>query len=158
MKKESLEDLDVTYTKALKVATEAHKGQTRWGGEPYITHPIAVAESISGVEYADEDWLDALCVAVLHDVVEDTSVTYGDLLNEHGFSYAIVNAVHDITKVDGESYANYIKRVSYNPIARRVKVADLQHNLKSLKKGSMKDKYMLALEYFRLYEEMIESY
>lgn len=138
------------YDAALQVATAAHEGQTRWGGEPYITHPIAVAESITGLSIVIEAYVKA--VALLHDVVEDTPLTCDDL-SVTGFPYAVVNAVHAITKVKGESYAVYIQRVAENDIARRVKIADLNHNLKSLKKGSMKDKYLLALEFFKLYEK-----
>jgi len=136
------------YDAALQVAAAAHKNQTRWNGEPYITHPMAVAESIP------KRHVYARVVALLHDVVEDTPLTCETLLVT-GFPPYVVNAIHAITKVNGESYAVYIKRVAGNDVARRVKIEDLKHNLKSLKKGSMKDKYMLALAYFELYEKFV---
>ncbi len=138
------------YDAALKVATEAHKGQTRWGGEPYITHPIEVAK------YFYEKEIDAKVVALLHDVVEDTNLTCEDLLIK-GFPVNIVNSIYAITKVKGELYSEYIERVSHNYLARIVKKADISHNLMNLKKGSMKDKYMLALVYFKLYEDYVLS-
>lgn len=130
---------------AKEIATRAHAGQKRWGGEPYITHPDNVAHYVK--QFRDE----YIIVAWLHDVVEDTTVTLDDLRKD--FSDEVVNAVDAITKRDYETYARYIERVAENDIAREVKIADIKHNLQSLKKGSMKDKYVLALLYFNLYEQ-----
>jgi hypothetical protein len=71
--------------------------------------------------------LDAKIVAVLHDVVEDTSVTFDDLEHE-GFSGEILAAVRCVTHAEGESYAEYVVRCRDNPIARRVKLSDLADN------------------------------
>lgn len=120
------------------LATVAHKGQTRWGGEPYITHPEAVANAVK--KYNDEK---TVCVAWLHDVVEDTNVTIEEIFKE--FGNEIGNGVLAITKTKDQSYLDYIRQVSRNVHATRVKIADIEHNLQSLKKGSMKDKYELAL-------------
>lgn len=144
-----LESSNPYYDAALRVATAAHSGQTRWNGEPYITHPVAVAESIP------EKYYYARVVALLHDVVEDTPLTCKDLLIS-GFPSEIVEGVHAITKIKGESYAIYIERCAKHVLSRIVKQADLKHNLRGLKKGSMRDKYMLALEYFKLYEEWVQ--
>ena len=105
--------------KALRIATEAHKGQTDKAGEPYINHPLTVESMVS-----EED---EKIVALLHDVVEDSNITLDDLSKE-GFSPAIVSAIDAITKRDGEDTAHYTERVRLNPIARRVKIADLTHN------------------------------
>ena len=63
----------------------------------------------------------------LHDVVEDTDVTVNDL-KEAGFSDEVVSAVSTITKKAGEDYEEYLNRVKQNPIALRVKIADMEHN------------------------------
>jgi hypothetical protein len=71
--------------------------------------------------------LDAKIVAVLHDVVEDTSVTFDDLERE-GFSGDVLAALRCVTHAEGDSYAEYVVRCRHNPIARRVKLSDLADN------------------------------
>ena len=88
-------------------------------GLPYILHPLRVMDGVEG--------LDAKIVAVLHDVVEDTSVTLDDLEQE-GFSREVLAAVRCVTHAEGESYAEYVVRCRDNPIARRVKLSDLADN------------------------------
>jgi len=121
-------------SKALEVATKAHSGQTRWNGEPYIVHPIRVAASVSK---------DCRVAAYLHDVIEDTDLTLDDLRTE-GFSKTDIKAIDHLTKRPDQSYKDYILRVKENWTALIVKLADLEDNLRDLKKGSMKDKYQLA--------------
>ncbi|MCR5784474.1 MAG: GTP pyrophosphokinase [Eubacterium sp.] len=101
------------------IAKGAHFGQTDKGGNPYIAHPMAVADL---VETDDEKTL-----AYLHDVVEDTDVTLSDL-KELGFSERIVEAVDAITKKADETRQEYLLRVKNNSLARAVKLADLEHN------------------------------
>ncbi|TCL74230.1 HD domain-containing protein [Hydrogenispora ethanolica] len=108
------------YNEALNLAKAAHEGQFDKGGNPYILHPIAVSEM---VKTEDEK-----IVALLHDVVEDTSITLDDL-RKRGFSPRIVDAVDAITKRDGVGYEEYIRRVSQNSLARNVKIADMTHNM-----------------------------
>ena len=128
--------------KALEIATAAHAGQKRWGGEDYITHPIAVAESL--------DFEEGQILGLLHDVLEDTKVTSNELADEFGED--IVFKLMVLTKQEGEEYYSYIQRVAAGPhICPHVKLADLEHNLRDLKPGPRKDKYQLA----RLY--LIES-
>lgn len=120
------------------MATDAHFGQKRHDGiTPYISHPRAVARIL-------EDWqLDEKhqIVGVLHDVIEDTKLTADDL-RKAGFSTEIVEAIVAISKVEGEDYDVYLKRVINNRLAKVVKLADLTHNLSDLKKGSLRDKYL----------------
>ncbi len=113
---------DVLYKRAVEIATRAHAGQVDKGGHPYIGHPLAVADSVEGMAQK--------IVAVLHDILEDTSVTADDLRAE-GFPRAIVEAVEALTrqKSDPISYEAYLCRVKQNPLARAVKMADLRHNL-----------------------------
>lgn len=104
---------------ALEVALKAHKGQTDRLGMPYILHPLAVAEMVYGLE--------PKIVAILHDVIEDSSITL-EQLRELGFSDNIVEAIDAITQREDEQYWTYLIRVKQNRLARMVKMADLQHN------------------------------
>ena len=119
------------------IAAEAHAGSTRWDGQPYITHPAAVAGAL--------DDPSAIAVAWLHDVVEDTWLTLGDL-ESFGIPRDVVEAVDAMTRRDGERYTDYIARVRENPIARRVKIADIRHNLIDLPKDhGLNRRYLSAL-------------
>ena len=129
---------------AAAIATKAHKGQTRWGGEPYITHPARVARSLIKDGF-DEEYI---AVAWLHDVIEDTHHTYDSLVAE-GIPPHVAGSVDIITKTDDMGYLDYILRVSTDNLARTVKMADIRDNMsdwpKNKKKGSMYQKYELAL-------------
>jgi len=105
--------------RAFDVAQKAHSGQVDKAGKPYIEHVVRVAESMT-----DEN---TKTVAYLHDVVEDTNMTIDEILVEFGRDIAL--AVSAITKSNGESYADFIKRISENNLARTVKKADLNDNL-----------------------------
>lgn len=103
---------------AMKIAYAAHHGQIDKGGIPYIFHPIHLAEQMED-EYTT-------CVALLHDVVEDTNVTLEELAMH--FPAEVVEAIRIMTHGEDESYLDYVRRVKENPIARTVKLADLRHN------------------------------
>lgn len=123
--------------RAEQIAREAHEGQKRWSGEPYITHPEAVANSLKETN--------CKIVAWLHDVLEDTETHSNDLLMK-GIPRELVIAIEHLTRDDEfEDYGRYILQIRNNEIAKKVKIADLKHNLSDLKKGSMKDKYLLSL-------------
>ena len=108
-----------TIEKALQIAAKAHEGQKDKEGLPYILHPLRAMMSVQGEE--------AQIVAVLHDVIEDTSVTADDL-RRAGFSEQVVAAVLCVTYRKDESYADYVVRCKGNEVARRVKLADLADN------------------------------
>ena len=108
-----------TIEKALQIAAQAHEGQKDKEGLPYILHPLRAMMSVVGEE--------AQIVAVLHDVIEDTSVTADDLRHA-GFSEKVVAAVVCVTHQKNESYADYVVRCKGNEVARRVKLADLTDN------------------------------
>lgn len=149
---------------ALDVATKAHEGQTRWDKSPYINHPISVAEIVSEkyrqVTYTlpfNQDHYDSLIVSSLnHDVIEDCvgwingeielidhiEKLYGQPLKT---KREIVSALFNLNKHRHDGYLQFILSVNNNEIARIIKIADLTHNLSDLKKGSMRDKYELAL-------------
>ncbi len=121
---------------AEQIARESHKEQKRWGGEPYITHPEAIANFFKVNELKIIAWL--------HDVLEDTEVT-AEILCDAGIQDDLIKSIYILTRKDNEEYLDYILRVSEDDNAKQVKIADLNHNLSDLKKGSMRDKYLMAL-------------
>ena len=104
--------------KAMNLAYNAHHGQFDKGGVPYIFHPIHLAETMD-----DEI---STCVALLHDTVEDTDVTLEQLARE--FPEEVVEAVALLTHGEDVEYFDYVRAIKGNPIAVRVKLADLAHN------------------------------
>lgn len=105
--------------KAMKIAFDAHKDQTDKTGIPYIYHPIHLAEQMT-----DEI---STCVALLHDVVEDTDITFDRLIAE-GFPDAVIDALRLLTHDPAVPYMDYVKEIKSNPTATAVKLADLRHN------------------------------
>lgn len=105
--------------RAIAIATQAHAGQVDKAGEPYIEHPLRVMRAMT----TEPERI----VAVLHDVVEDTTVTLEQLRDE-GFSEDVLAAVDALTKRPGESRMQAAARAKLNPIARRVKLADNADN------------------------------
>ena len=135
--KEQTMSIEDTVLLAYQIADEAHKGQTRRDGvTPYITHPKKVAERF-------KDAPEIAIVALLHDVLEDSSLTAQDLINK-GIPKELVESVVAMTKVKEEPYLDYILRVKQNSIASIVKIADIRHNMKTAT-GAQRDKYELAL-------------
>jgi len=106
--------------RALRIAYEAHSGQDDKSGVPYIFHPTYVAFHM--------DTEDEIITALLHDVVEDTQVTFADLEREN-FPYAVLDALRLLTRPEDSEYLEYIRRMCSNPLAVKVKLADLRHNL-----------------------------
>ncbi|WP_405235255.1 HD domain-containing protein [Lentisalinibacter orientalis] len=109
-----------TLERAIQIAASAHAGQTDKAGKPYILHPLRVMLSVS----SDEERM----AAVLHDVLEDTHWT-PDALRQDGFSEIVVEAVVTLTKTYGESRIDAAQRAARNPVARRVKLADVTDSM-----------------------------
>ena len=105
--------------KALKICFNAHINQVDKTGVPYVFHPFHLAEQMD-----DEN---SVCVALLHDVVEDTSITFDELIKE-GFNQDIISALKLLTHIDDTPYMDYVKVIKNNPLAKKVKLADLKHN------------------------------
>lgn len=103
---------------AMKLAYAAHHGQLDYNGIPYIFHPIHLAEQMP-------DEL-TTCVALLHDIVEDTDLTLEELKSV--FPEAVTDAVGLMTHQPEVPYLEYVLAIKENPIARVVKIADLTHN------------------------------
>ena len=126
----------------LRFVEEFHHEQYDTIGAPYILHPVFVADQM--------DTEDETIVALLHDVVEDTPITLDDL-RDKGYSDEIIVAIDALTRRTDETYSAYIERLSNNKLARRVKIADLQHNLdpertKMLDNASLQNRYRNALQ------------
>lgn len=123
----------------LLLATNAHAGQFDRGGKPYILHPLKV------MHYLKSDDEELQCIALGHDIIEDTDVTYGEL-SAAGMSTRVLEGIRALTKVRGESYTEYKERVMQNRDAMRVKLCDLRHNtdIRRLKGVTEKDVARMA--------------
>lgn len=111
--------------KAIALAAVLHVGQVDLAGNPYIMHPMRVMTGVSTY--------DAMVVAALHDLIEDTDITL-ESLKELGFRKEIVEAVDAVSKRDGEEYMDYVARAAANPIGIQVKLSDLKDNLAKTRK------------------------
>ena len=132
--------------RAMLIAVAAHKGQFRRDGvTPYIEHPKAVAEKLA----SESDAVRA--AAWLHDVLEDTPVTT-DGLRDAGISSEVIEAVELLTKREGVGYTHYLARVRGNEIARKVKIADMLHNLSDGPTERQIVKYAKGLLYLHNHE------
>lgn len=133
------------YHLALGIAKRAHMEQLDKAGKEYINHPIFISKQF--------DTETEKAVALLHDVVEDSDITFSDLLNK-GIPKEVVEAVSLLTKEEGQSYQEYLERVKANGLATKVKLADLKHNsdLSRISNPSEKDirrleKYLKAIKF-----------
>ena len=115
-----MKDYSELFDLALKIAIQAHEGQKDKSGREYIMHPIRVAERCNDLK--------AKIVALLHDTIEDTEVTV-DYLREQGFPEEIINGILSVTKREGESYEDFVRRAAENDIGKIVKKADLEDNM-----------------------------
>lgn len=142
-------DMKDQITLAKEIATKAHEGQLRWNETPYIGHPAAIAFALV-VRYPTlppHETETAVSAAWLHDTIEDTPLTLGDL-REAGIKEATITVVDLLTKRDDEEYLTYLLRLKQNDIARMVKIEDIRNNMSDLdrkRKKSMYEKYQLAL-------------
>jgi len=109
-----------TIEKAVQLAAKAHEGRKDKAGAPYILHLLRVMLAMSTA--------DDMMAAVLHDIVEDTDTSLDDL-RDAGFSDEIVRAIDALSRHRGELYESFTSRVAQNPMARRVKLADLEDNM-----------------------------
>jgi len=135
--------------KAIEIAVTAHKGAVDKGDKPYILHPLAVMMSLE----TDVEKI----VGVLHDVVEDTHWSF-EALREEGFSEDIIEALRSVTKSDEDSsYIDFIKRAKNNAIGRKVKIADLKHNMDISRIPSIVNLDIERLERYRKSLEILEA-
>lgn len=109
-----------TIEQAIEIAVIAHHGQVDKGGKAYIGHPLRVMSAMQ----TEEECI----VAVLHDVLEDCPDDAWRVA-EAGFSPAVLEALDALTKRPGEPYGDFMVRVVLNPLAKRVKIADMRDNM-----------------------------
>lgn len=135
----------------LSIVCEAHKGQYDKAGKPYVFHCLKVMHYLSS---HDEE---LMCIALGHDLLEDTDVSSRMLLNA-GFSDRVVDGILNLTKRDGQSYDNYKQQVLNSHDAMRVKLCDLRHNsdIRRLKGVTEKDVARIA-KYHKFYLEIQEK-
>lgn len=136
-----------TLEDAIQIALTAHKGQRDKGGRPYILHPLAVMMSV-------KTELEQM-VAVLHDVVEDAPAFPLEKLRSMGFSEDVLAALNCLTRREGESYEDFIDRVKENDVARRVKLADLDHNMDTSRLVEITATDRVRLEKYRRAKEQL---
>ena len=137
-------------TRAIQLATIAHKDQVDKNGLPYIWHPLSVMRRVVEAGYF---YPNVMITAVLHDVVEDTEVGLLDI--EGTFGYEIMKAVDAVSRRKDEKYRDFVLRAMLNPIGRIVKFHDIQDNLDP--KRAVKDKarhlterYGWAMDQYRM--------
>jgi guanosine-3',5'-bis(diphosphate) 3'-pyrophosphohydrolase len=129
---------------AIALAADVHQNQTDKAGVPYILHPLAVMELCRSYTFVnDEAREDCLIAAVLHDVMEDHDEpedefegVFIDQIGDHildTFGGRVFDAVEKLTKPRGAEYEKYIENLRTNWVARRVKIADLTHNLEPMR-------------------------
>ena len=109
-----------TLEKAIALAATQHAGQLDKGGQPYILHPLRLMLQFSNPTLQ--------IIAVLHDILEDTSTTAEDL-EALGFSAEIIKSIQALTKQTGESRLEAAKRTTLNPLATQVKYVDVLDNM-----------------------------
>ena len=142
--------------KAMNIMFQQHKDQKDKSGQPYVFHPFLVAEA-----QTDET---RTIVALLHDVVEDTDMTFEDLKKE-GFSNEVIEALKLLTHNYNIDYFEYIKKIATNPIALDVKLADLKHNSDTSRLNKVtpvdiqrKKKYDKCIEFLELKKKMFNKH
>lgn len=134
----------------LLLATNSHHGQYDKGGQPYILHVLKV------MHYLKTDDEELQCIALGHDLIEDTGVTQVQL-QKMGFSARVRQGIWDLTKRKDLTLAEYKHQVFSNPDAMRVKLCDLRHNsdIRRLKGITSKD-IKRMIEYHEFYLEIQE--
>ena len=133
----------------IALAVAAHKGQKDKSGQPYILHPLHLMDQM--------DTEEEMMTAVLHDVVEDTGHTMAEL-REMGLPEVVIRAISLLTHDDeAASYDEYVQQLKSDPMARKVKLADLRHNMDVRRLRSVGEKDAERLEkYRRAWEFLME--
>ena len=131
--------------KAMKIAYEAHNGQLDKSGVPYIFHPIHLAEQMT----TEEECI----VALLHDVVEDTDVTFEQLEKE--FPDTVIQALKLLTHDDEVAYMDYIRDIKCNRISKNVKLKDLDHNKDITRLGCVTEKDTKRIQKYNEAEKIL---
>ena len=134
--------------KALRISFDAHKDQVDKSGMPYVFHPFHLAEQMD-----DES---SVCVALLHDVVEDAGVSI-DRLRAEGFPPEVTDAVALMTHDARVPYLDYVREIKKNPLAAKVKLADLMHNSELTRLSEVDEKALERVEKYRKAMEILKD-
>lgn len=134
--------------KALSLAFLAHSAQVDKAGLPYILHPLHLAEQMD-----DEI---STTVALLHDVVEDTDYTL-EILESLGFPPSVLQPLALLTHTHGTPYMDYIRSLAHDPVARKVKLADLRHNSDLTRLDVVTDKDRARVEKYKKAIKILEE-
>ena len=133
---------------ALAIALRAHKNAIDKAGQPYVLHPIRIMLKMTNdLEKA---------TALLHDVIEDSDITADDLLTE-GIPEVVVTAVLALTKQDFESYQDFVLRAKQNPLARKVKIADVEDNMNLLRISHLTEKDLARLAKYHAAWQLLQN-
>jgi (p)ppGpp synthase/HD superfamily hydrolase len=134
----------------LALAANAHEGQYDKSGKSYILHCLTV------MQYLETEDEELMCIALGHDIIEDTKVTE-EHLGAKGFTSRVIDGIVALTKVKGQSYEDYKQAVFANEDAMKVKLCDLRHNsdIRRLKGVTEKDLARLK-KYHEFYLELKE--
>jgi (p)ppGpp synthase/HD superfamily hydrolase len=138
-----------TLERAIAIAAEAHAGQADKAGAPYILHPIRVMLRM--------DTTEERIVAVLHDVLEDCPAWSAERLRNEGFGPPVIPALEALTRRAGEPYMDFVRRAAAHPIARRVKLADLEDNLDSTRLSEVTAQDQSRMERYRRAQALLRS-
>ena len=121
---------------AIILAANAHRGQKDKAGAPYILHPLRLMMQMKSETER--------IVTVLHDLIEDTACSLEEL-SKAGYSQEILDALDCLTRRHDETYSAFIERVKENPLAVKVKLADMEDNLNIKRLKSIAEKDLLRL-------------
>lgn len=134
---------------AIRIAVEAHRGQTDRAGAAYVLHPLRMMFRMQ----TEAERM----AAALHDVVEDSAWTLDDL-RARGFPADVVDAVDHLTRREGEDYDAFVDRAAAHPVARRVKVADLEDNMDVRRTGTVSEDDVARLtRYHRAWRRLTDD-
>lgn len=147
--------------RAYEFAFKAHDGVTRASGEPYITHPVAVAEILADMQLDHE----AIAAALLHDVLEDTKATHQELSD--AFNPSVAELVEGVTKLDKvnfenreEAQAENIRKMliamSKDFRVMLIKIADRVHNMRTLDSLRLEKRQRIARETFEIFTPLAD--
>jgi (p)ppGpp synthase/HD superfamily hydrolase len=138
-----------TLDRAIAIAVEGHFGQVDKAGAPYVLHPLRMMLRMSSN--------DERIVAVLHDVCEDCPGWTLARLREEGFPDHLIEALNSVTKRDGETYEDFVRRAAANPIGRRVKLADLYDNCDLTRIATRSERDLQRVEKYRKAIDLINE-
>ena len=136
-----------TVEEAEAFATKMHEGQTDKAGRPYIEHPRAVASKVGGEKEKVVAWL--------HDTVEDTPATIEQI--REMFGDEIADAVAAMTHDKSVPYMDYVRNIKKNPIARKVKMADLSHNMDLSRLANVTEQDLERMEKYKKAYEILKD-